>query len=166
MAEATLMTAVGAFSAVTKGLQSLKDLATSGDAQAKISDLYGIIISGQAIAFEDNLKQRALLETIEELKDQIRAMEAWDSEKQRYQLARPWMGAVVYALKKSASNNEPPHWICTNCYNDGKKSLLNYTPTASRADKQTLICRCKTIVASPHHLADDMKYAEDMTLPA
>lgn len=162
MAEATLVTAVGAFSAVIKGVEALKNLATSADAQAKISDLYGIILSGQAIAFEDNLKQRALLETIEELKDQIRAMEAWNSEKQRYQLARPWTGAVVYALKKSASNGEPPHWICANCYNDGKKSLLNYAPTETRAERKTLVCRCKTLVPSPYHSADEMKYAEDM----
>jgi hypothetical protein len=65
-----------------------------------------------------------MVEEIRNLKEEITHIKAWEREKERYALTAPWDGTVTYSLKKSMSNAEPPHWICTNCYEKGRKSIL------------------------------------------
>jgi hypothetical protein len=50
----------------------------------------------------------------------------WAKEKERYKLFSPYAGAVVYAMKESVANGEVPHYICTNCYEQRRKSILSY----------------------------------------
>ncbi len=76
-------------------------------------------------------------------KEDIANMKAWDTEKQRYQLTSPWQGAVLYSLKESMKGVEPPHYICTNCYHDGAKSILNQEFVGG--GKIAFVCpRCKS----------------------
>jgi len=56
-------------------------------------------------------------------------LKQWGSEKKRYQLTDVGGGAFAYALKAAMSNGEPPHYICTNCYEQSKKSILNHIDT-------------------------------------
>jgi hypothetical protein len=67
----------------------------------------------------------ALVSEKDELKKEISRLKTWDHEKQRYQLTNYGDGAaLVYSLKESMSNSEPAHWICTNCYEQGKRTIL------------------------------------------
>ena len=47
------------------------------------------------------------------------------TQKKRYKLVIPWpqhaVGSVAYALKESMKESEPPHLICTKCYEDGRR---------------------------------------------
>lgn len=160
---------IGAFGALLKTLQSIKDLAVGVEVKAKVTDLYDIILSGQAAAFEENLKQRTLLEEVRELKEQIASLEAWNAEKQRYALAEPWSGAVVYALKESAASGEPPHYICTHCYEDRRKSILGdltQFPAKGAQGHAVLLLncsKCKAQLQSEWHGGSvERKYAEHL----
>lgn len=104
--------------------KSFLDLKKINDIGGKVSELQSVILSAQSSAIEANSAQFAMIEEIRTLKEEMTCIKAWDSEKQRYSLASPWPGTVVYSLKESMSNSEPPHWICTNCYSDGRKSIL------------------------------------------
>jgi hypothetical protein len=88
----------------------------------------------------------ALVDEISGLKKRIADFETWNAQKQRYSLHRPWSGATVYALKESASDREPAHWICADCYENGKRSILQ-----SRHPKggyEEFFCKCGSIVHS------------------
>lgn len=107
---------------IAKGLMELKSLA---DVQAKVIDLQSAILSAQSSALAANSDQSAMLEEIRTLKEEIARVKGWDIQKQRYKLLQPWSAGVAYALKESMSDTEPPHLICTNCYENGRKSILN-----------------------------------------
>ena len=102
-----------------------------------------------------------------DLEKEIARVKAWDEQKQRYELISPWQGAVTYALKKARSNSEPPHWICTKCYEDGRKSILNdlrKTPKIGRPQVGLDCHVCGTHIPSDWSSGQiQRKYAEDMT---
>jgi len=106
--------------------KSLLELKTLGDVQGKVIELQSAILSAQSSALSANAEQSAMVEEIRKLKEEIASVKAWESEKQRYKLANQWeAGGVAYALKETMANGEPPHLICTKCYQDSKKSILN-----------------------------------------
>lgn len=53
-----------------------------------------------------------------------------ETEKDRYELKKVATGAFAYVLKESMANGQPPHWICTQCYQNRKKSFLQIATTA------------------------------------
>src|SRR5208282_6448080 len=114
------------------GLKLAGDIAKSiikfksiSEVQGKVIELQNAILSAQSSALSAQAHQAAMIEEIRNLEKEIARIKAWEEQKQRYKLVPAWEGAVLYALKKSCSNSEPPHWICTNCYEDGRKSILN-----------------------------------------
>lgn len=107
---------------IAKGLLELKTLS---EVQGKVIELQSAILSAQGNALSANADQSAMVEEIRALKEEIARVKAWDTQKQRYKLVQPWSAGVAYALKESMSNSEPPHLICTNCYESGRKSILN-----------------------------------------
>ena len=150
------------------GLKAAVDIANSiiklkptPGVKAKIAELQGAILSAQSSALSANANQAAMVQEIRALKEEIARVKAWDTQKQHYQLYSIWEGgAVVYALKKSMSNSEPPHWICTKCYEDGRKSILNQK---QRTDKNfwMLVCpACNSQIHSPYTNADQAAYVE------
>ena len=93
--------------------------------------LFAEFQKGMAQANADTLAQiqtsLALLERNRELEQQIVNFKNWEAESKRYRLVDPGARGVVYALKESMKNGDPPHYLCTTCYHAGKKSLLGTT---------------------------------------
>lgn len=82
-----------------------------------IIDLQKEILAAQAAQF-------ALLERVGKLEKEVAQFEAWDADKQRYQLAELAPGIFAYSLKEGMANGEPQHHLCTACYDAGFKSFL------------------------------------------
>lgn len=59
------------------------------------------------------------------LEKEIANFKAWENEAKRYKLIQIQVGVLAYALKESDANGEPPHWICADCCNKGKKFILS-----------------------------------------
>lgn len=149
---------VAAFGLALKAAETIKNVTTTADAKKQAAELYQVILAGQASALEESIKQRQLLESIRELKEQLAALQAWDGEKQRYQMIQPWSGGYVYALKESAKGDEPPHWICTSCYKKGHASVLQHRHV-EKGHWDTYFCPdCETTLTAPNGLME-MKYA-------
>ncbi|HXY21957.1 MAG TPA: hypothetical protein VEI29_04690, partial [Burkholderiaceae bacterium] len=104
--------------------KSLLELKTMAEVQGKVIELQSAILSAQSSALSANADQAAMIEEIRALKEEIARVKAWETEKQRYELKSPFPGSAVYALKKSMSRGEPAHYICANCYEQGKRSIL------------------------------------------
>lgn len=163
MADPTGQSYVAAFGLALKGAETIKNIVSVADAKKQAAELYQIILAGQASALEESLKQRALLETVRDLEEKLRKADAWNAERLRYVLAKPWAGAVVYALKKSAAAGEPAHYLCTHCYADGKKSVLNLTK--NKDGWQLFACRCGAQLLSPYRGGVAYQYAEKLNEP-
>lgn len=131
---------------ITQGFLKLKSLS---EVQGKVIELQSVILSAQSSALEANAQQTAMVEEIRNLKEEIAHIKAWEKEKQRYKLISPLPGTVLYALKEECSASEPPHWICTKCYEEGRKSILN--PQKNKAALYVFIC---PVCKSEYHSKD------------
>lgn len=106
---------------IAKGLLSLH---TAAEVQSKAVELNQQIIEAQHQIFAANAAQTALFERIRDLEGQLARMKDWEAQKQRYVLAAPFAGCMVYALKKDMSNGEPAHYLCVACFQKGERSIL------------------------------------------
>jgi hypothetical protein len=101
----------------------------------KYKDIVELLKKGSTIEAQEqimNLREGALelqeenhelKQKIKELENIIQFSENWENEKRRYTLVNPWKGpAQVYALREDSANSEAPHMLCTNCFEQKKKS--------------------------------------------
>ena len=132
---------------VFAGISALK---TAFDIAKTIKDTNDVTIR-QAIAIELQEKifsaqqaQALLIEEVNSLKAEIAGFETWDAEKQRYEL-KPigTQGVFAYSLKPEHENGEPPHWICPDCYQDRKKSILQTVIKTPGMARVAICQRCK-----------------------
>src|SRR6266700_4063908 len=108
---------LGALKAMLDTVKSLKDLSdTAGRNRVTIELTEKIIIAQEA--------QTALVEQVRALEKEIAASKTWDAEKVRYDLKDFGNGALAFMLKPEARGRHPPHLVCTNCYAQGKASIL------------------------------------------
>jgi hypothetical protein len=102
--------------------------------------------------------------TIEDLKRETMRQEDWERESKRYALYDPGFGVAVRALKESMSNGEPPHYLCANCFNDGKKTVLYFGHIAGNRNHhdEALFCKsCKTESPTGYSGGSKPKYPPD-----
>jgi len=142
---------------IAKGILELKSLT---DVQGKVIELQSAILSAQSSALSANADQAAMVEDIRALKKEIADVKAWESQKHRYKLISPATGSLVYALKESMKGTEPPHWICTKCYEDGRKSILN--PHQDAKFFCQYVCPvCKSQIPNGYRGPSEAEYATD-----
>jgi len=142
---------------IAKAILELKSMT---DVQGKVIELQSAILSAQSSALSANVDQAAMAEEIRQLRERIEALARWGEERKRYRLVRPFDGAVVYGLRASMADGDPPHWICTKCYEDGRKVILN--PKENPKGSSLLSCpTCKAEIVTPWRNAPEPAYAAD-----
>lgn len=108
-----------------------------------IAEMNVAILDAQSVAIEAQAGQMRQSQRIRELEQEIADLSDWDAEKARYKLVqiRDTVAAYAYLLSQEAAHEgEPLHYICTQCYQDRIKSIIQYDRRASRH-----ICpRCQT----------------------
>jgi hypothetical protein len=125
---------------IAEAMVGLRDAAAF---QAKAIEFQSKIIDIQNAAFAAQEERSAFVERVGELEKQVARLEAWEAEKQRYELKDAGNGALAYALKGQYAGPEPAHWICASCYEDSKKSILQ-PETRFPGLTQHLLChRCE-----------------------
>ncbi len=70
---------------------------------------------------------QTLLATNESLKQELANNEKWEQERTNYKLENVGNGATVYCLDPEKASGQPLHWLCPNCFEDRKKSMLQRT---------------------------------------
>jgi hypothetical protein len=118
-------------SGTISGLKTASDLVksvisanTMVEVNSKALELQRALLSAYADAISAKETQSALLDEIRELKGQLSKNEEFVADMKRYKLYQPDSTATVYALKESMSNGEPPHYLCANCYQSKRKTIL------------------------------------------
>ena len=141
--------------------KSLMNLKTISEVRGKVIELQSVILAAQGSALDANAKQSAMVDEIRTLKEEIARIKAWGTQKKRYKLTSQWeAGGVAYALKESMKESEPPHLICTKCYEDGRKSLLN--PLTNSNGFVAYICPvCKSQIPTGFRGHPTPEYAPD-----
>lgn len=112
---------MGAIKSAFDIAKGLKDIDDATRRNAAIIELQEKILAAQHA-------QSELTQRIIELEKEKAGMEAWESEKRRYELKKFGNG-FAFVLKADAQPSEEPHEICPNCHARGKKSYLAKVPT-------------------------------------
>ncbi len=138
--------AIGSLSLAFDLTKKFLKMKTVAEVQGIVIDLQSEILSAQNSAIAVQASQSALIAKIRDLKEEVARVKAWEEQKQRYALVHA-CGTVTYALKEDCKGTEPPHWICTKCYEDGIKSILN--PCTHTPGAISFCCpRCKAVITS------------------
>lgn len=106
---------------ITQGLLALK---TDTAVSTKVVELNRIIAEVQHQLFAAQADYAAAVGREHELKAKIVQLENWSHEQERYQLHQLAPGTLVYRVKPAMQGAEPVHDLCTHCYQEGVKSIL------------------------------------------
>jgi hypothetical protein len=118
---AGLVSSLKAATDISKAMIGLRDTAL---VQGKVIELQGIILSAQQSALSAQSDQFTLLERVRDLETKLAELEAWDAEKDRYEMKDVCTGAFAYVVKPAADTGEPAHWLCASCYGRSHKAVL------------------------------------------
>lgn len=153
--------------AAAGGLKTAGELVTGivkaknqSDVTAKAIELQSVIIGLQSSIFDTRDALSSLQEENRQLKESAMRREHFGSDMARYALTPIRPGSVAYALKQSMSNGEPPHYICANCYQNGKKVTLSCG--AYKELWYAFICpTCKVAIATGYRGPSEAQYAPE-----
>ena len=112
---------ISAFKAMFDLAKGLKDISDATIRNGAIIELQEKILSAREA-------QSAALERIGELEKQVTNFETWEAEKQNYELKAVARGALAYMLKPNARGTKPPHWLCTHCFGNQKRLIMQAVP--------------------------------------
>jgi Zn finger protein HypA/HybF involved in hydrogenase expression len=125
---------------MAQGLIEIRDTVKFGDAVIK---LQAQIMAAQQGAFAAQAAQASMADEIRDLKKHMTELEAWEAQKQRYELSEISTGVFAYVLKRAMRGSEPVHCICSECYQQAHMSILQIV--RNTYGSVTLRCpRCKT----------------------
>ena len=106
---------------IAKGLTSVH---IDDKIRERTADLLGILLAVQSDALIVNAKHQELLKLKYDLEKKILEFENWSETERQYELKEVAPGIFVYAYKKTVESAEPMHWLCTNCWKDRIKSII------------------------------------------
>jgi hypothetical protein len=120
-----------ALKTATDALKSVKDLVVGTAVKTQISQAYEEILAARETAMAAQEERFTLLERIRTLETELADLKAWGSEKEQYELKQVNPGSSAYVPKPGTEAAKSPHWLCPNCYTNGKKSFMQHQGAAS-----------------------------------
>ena len=130
--------AVTAATHATKLIASVLETVHDTKSKQAIFNLQNGVLDLQAKLYAAQAKYQELADIKRETEQKLIAYEKWDSEAARYKLTELVAGICVYVLQPDQARGEPIHYLCPNCFQQHKKSILHH-PGAGYAN---YICDC------------------------
>lgn len=127
---------------IAQGIQSLK---TETAVNQAVIDIQRSLLDAQKGLNEAEARHSSDLARIDELEQETMRLKDWSTERERYELIGIRGGAFAYMPKAGMENGEPAHWLCTNCFEHGQKSIMqNKGQQRAGSGDETYGCnRCK-----------------------
>lgn len=127
---------------IAKGINSLNTTVEINMAVSKVLEIL-LSVQGNALAMQSQYQE--LLKTKNELEQKIVEFETWSETERQYDLKEFAPGVSAYAYKNTSETGDPMHWLCPNCWQDRKKSILQRR--YHHANSGSYICnRCNKFV--------------------
>lgn len=136
----------------------------SAKANAQLIEFQSALIGLQSLIASVQQENATLTREKREAEEELERMKEARADQARYQLATPYTGIPVYALKKEMSNGEAPHYLCANCFQQGKRSFIQHSKNKERW--VALSCAvCRFSGETRFRGVGPDKYAEDLEKP-
>ncbi len=124
---ASISAAINSLKAMKDIVQGMIEIKSLADVQTKIIELQNQILLAQGNALDAKAEYSALLDQVEALQKEIARLKAWEQERAKYVLKEVSQGNFAYVLKDDTKAEEPKHWLCCQCFNDGYKSVVQFS---------------------------------------
>ncbi len=111
-----------------QAVNSLLSLKVGVEVQSKAIELNSKIIEAQGHIMSIRGDYSAAIEQIEALKKEIMDLKSWKKQSESYHFKEVHPGAFTYAFKPQGESAEPVHWLCVNCFDNHRKSVLQKIP--------------------------------------
>lgn len=139
----------GAFESLKAASEILKTLYKAkldADTKDKLDELKQLVINANESAINYQKKMFEVLKLADEQKKIMAELIQWGKDKELYKLFQPEnLGSVVYGVKEASTGGMPAHYLCTNCYQDNRKSILNNQ--TSKEGWTVFACpKCNTVI--------------------
>lgn len=110
---------------------------------AAVSDVNAKLLQVTAVAFAGYEAQAALTARIQELEKEIVSFKNWEAESHQYKTLEIARGVFAHVHNDAVEPMHSMHKFCSNCFNQGLKSLLQQSQEGQR--ERGLNChRCKS----------------------
>lgn len=123
-------------------VQRLVNTIKEAEAKKVAIELSNFIIALQSEILSIQSEHNKLLYIKNDLEKKLIEHENWDTEKSQYELKKVTPGVFVYSHKPNDDLAEPDHWLCANCFNNGKKSIIQPNP---RSTSYWICPKCETL---------------------
>jgi hypothetical protein len=124
-------------------ITSSRDLRNYNELAGAVSEVNAKLMQATAVALASQEKQVALITHIQELENEVKSLKDWKAESQKYAAVEIARGVFVYIDKEANGVMHSMHNFCSNCFNQGIKSLLQQSNEPLR--ERGLNChRCKS----------------------
>jgi hypothetical protein len=128
-----IIAGLGALKTAFDTAKTLKHISDAAIRNAAVVELQEKILTAQQT-------QAALIEEVSSLEKKVAGFEAWEAEKQRYQLTDFGGGTFAFLLKPASSGGEPSHRICANCYQIRQKAILQFSHIGTGQEYYDCLC--------------------------
>lgn len=118
--------ALGSLKATSDIIKGLTATATETKLNEVRIALQGNLLEAQQALMDVQASGAATAARIRQLEQELTTLQDWGVEKARYELRDAGRGAFVYMPKADAGNDEPPHWLCPNCFGQRRKSFMQF----------------------------------------
>jgi len=104
--------------------KNISDMAKGKAVNDAVISLQEHIILAQKSALDAQSHEAAQLARIGELEKEIAQLKEWDAQLKQYELKEVHVGALAYVPKPNTDEAKTPHWLCVDCADHGRKSIL------------------------------------------
>jgi hypothetical protein len=92
--------------------------------QTTVIELQSKILAAQGSAIETQAQLSDLHRELATKESELQHFKSWETEKARYALTEVSPSIFVYAIRSDSRGEEPVHWLCSICFTNDKKSIL------------------------------------------
>ena len=107
-------------------LRELLGLVRGGAASNKIGEANAKILEAQRFALATQSDQFSLSKRVGDLEKELVDLKDFRREKQNYELQSIGDTAFAYVYKPPVESAKPPHWLCSTCCDQDRKSTLQF----------------------------------------
>ena len=129
--------ALTSFKSAIEIIKSISNKTKDINFKNKIIELQNLILSLQS-------EYSTLLDIKNQLEKKLVEYENWDKTESQYQLKEITPGIRVYSSKEDSGLSDSDHWLCPNCFNDRKKSILQLERDEGKLGQYYICPKCKT----------------------
>lgn len=140
--------AIGALKSAYDVAKALKNINDRVALNAAIIDLQEKILDAQDAAFAARENETALVKRIDDLEQAVARTKAWDGQKEQYSLVNVGSSCFAYLKKPEMRGGETAHYLCTTCFDAGKKAILHHMEVRTMGDQLACpTCNVKMMVS-------------------